>query len=149
EFFPDNNENQGRPVAELRCCPVLRELRAWPAVRKALSDEATVDWREKWDSEWARGDGWQEHCGAGCRLDSYADWLASRPETMVAVVCHFGTINNILNSEPWAKGLPRSGDPTRWPCGGLAKRFAVPNCGWVAALSSERWCVCLVFVFVL
>ncbi|CAE8728628.1 unnamed protein product, partial [Polarella glacialis] len=112
----------------------------------ALSDEATVDWREKWDSEWARGDGWQEHCGAGCRLDSYADWLASRPETMVAVVCHFGTINNILNSEPWAKSLPRSGDPTRWPCGGLAKRFAVPNCGWVAALSSERWCVCLVLV---
>lgn len=140
EFFPENNENSGRPLAELRCCPRLRSLARWPDVEKALSDDATAEWRLLWDSTWARGaeGAWQAHVADVGRLAGFSAWLAQRPEAAVAVVSHFGAINNFLNLEPWADGLPRVGDPSRWPCGGLARRFQLQNCSWVAVLASPR-----------
>ena len=35
EFYPDNNENQGRAITDLQQCPTLSALAAWPAVEKA------------------------------------------------------------------------------------------------------------------
>lgn len=138
EYYPDNNENQGRRVAELRACPQLQALSRWKDVERALSDEATRTWREQWDTQWACGPGgaWQAHVGSISRVRAFMRWLEAQPGTTVAVVCHYGAINNLLNSEPWTVGLPRFGDPARFPCGGLAKRFDIANCGWVAVVAS-------------
>lgn len=137
EFFPDNNENQGRTLSELRACPRLLALPCWDSVQAALSDEAVSEWREVWDAEWACTEGsWQAHVSDVHRLAAFWRWLGGQHERHVAVVCHFGAINNILNLEPWADGLERHGDPARFPCGGLAIRFPVPNCGWVAVVAS-------------
>eukprot|EP00931_Biecheleriopsis_adriatica_P013091 TRINITY_DN114419_c0_g1_i1.p1 TRINITY_DN114419_c0_g1~~TRINITY_DN114419_c0_g1_i1.p1 ORF type:complete len:342 (-),score=67.87 TRINITY_DN114419_c0_g1_i1:4-1005(-) len=139
EFFPDNNENQGRPVAQLLACPQLQALTSWPRVEEALCEDATLEWRQQWDSCWAQGSGgeWQKHCGSLSRLLDFRAWLSRSRETTVAVVAHFGSINNLLNLEPWADGRERE-LPWRGvipaAAGGLAKRFALENCSWVAFL---------------
>lgn len=138
EYFADFPEAQGRSVAELRQCPTLRRLAQWPAVAAALSDEATAEWRAAWDERWARGSGgaWEAHCGSAGRMQEFRTWLLGRPEPYIAVVSHWGTINNYLNREPWAAGLERTElpwphDKSAWPAGGLARMFNVPNCGWI------------------
>lgn len=137
EFYPDNNENQGRTVPELRACRQLLALPCWEAVQAALSDDAVSEWREAWDSEWACAEGsWQLHVFDVHRLAGFWRWLRGQQERHVAVVCHWGAINNLLNLEPWADGLERHGDPARFPCGGLALRFNLRNCGWIAVVAS-------------
>lgn len=142
EFWPDNVENRGRTRQELRSCPLLQDLSAWEFVKEALSDKATAEWGEKWDTELAASEGqWQAHCGGGERICVFREWLASQPDQCIAVVSHIGAINNLLNREPWTQAeevcgqrtyiptwLPASG----WPAGGISRRFGVPNAGWVA-----------------
>jgi len=138
EFWANNNENMGRTLAELNACPHLQASLQVPAVQLALSPDAAADWKEQWDTHCARGDGsWQEHVGDVTRLMAFSVWLARQPETRVAVVSHWGTINNCLNREPWAQNVekqqvPAGWDRQCWPQDGLAKIFSMPNCGWVA-----------------
>ncbi|OLP95421.1 hypothetical protein AK812_SmicGene22452 [Symbiodinium microadriaticum] len=139
EFYPDNNENQGRPVSELQHCPALSALPAWPAVEKALSVAAASDWRRAWDESLAAGDGWQQHCGSIDRLVPFRNWLIMRPESNVAIVAHYGSINNLLNMEPFERSVREeklrswSGVHANTPRTAM-KYFLVPNCGWVAVL---------------
>lgn len=141
EFFPENNENQGRPLAELCKCQHLQALSCWPQVAEALSEAASREWREHWDGSWAQGPGWKQHCGDLERLRHFQLWLAEQPETAIALVAHFGAINNLVNLEPWAEGREvetywRGVEPPR--SGGLAKRFGLANCSWVALLHVPR-----------
>eukprot|EP00931_Biecheleriopsis_adriatica_P046884 TRINITY_DN26976_c0_g1_i1.p1 TRINITY_DN26976_c0_g1~~TRINITY_DN26976_c0_g1_i1.p1 ORF type:complete len:338 (+),score=43.43 TRINITY_DN26976_c0_g1_i1:32-1045(+) len=140
EFFPGIMEDQGRQLPELRACHHLRALDAWPAVAEALSAQSTAEWGSLWDSHWAKGGegAWQAHCNDSGRLSRFNDWLSHRPETEIAVVSHWGTVNNLLNREPWAEHLARvpiskNWVPSAWPAG-LAYRFDMPNCGWVAVI---------------
>jgi len=141
EFYPENNENRGRPVAELSKCRHLQALSCWPQVAEAMSDDATREWRGQWDGSLAQGGGWQRHCGDLQRLRSFQFWLAGRPEQAVAVVAHFGAINNLVNLEPWAESCNIEED---WrgvepPCsGGLAKGFGMANCSWIALIHQPR-----------
>ena len=138
EFWPDNIENCGRTLPELLRCPVLQQLDCWAVVAAALSEEATVDWAEDWDDGQAGGAGgaWEKHCGGGERIEQFRQWFAGRDETRVAVVSHWGAINNILNREPWVDSrskFPGFQDfPESWPADGLAQMFSMSNCGWVA-----------------
>lgn len=138
EVFPLLPEDRGRTITELRSCHRLRALARWSDIEQALSDEATSAWRDNWDSKWAKGaDGaWQAHCRNPQRFSSFMSWLSSRSESMIAIVSHWGTINNMLNREPWVEGyqkilVPEWFDKETWP-DGLGKRFNMPNCGWVA-----------------
>lgn len=139
EFWSDNNENRGRPLAELRQCVRLHELPQWSFIDAALSEDATAEWSEQWDND---SDGaWQAHCDDARRLISFKVWLNSRRETRVAVVSHWGTINNMMNREPWAdeyrkEEVPETWNRQSWPEGGLAKRFNMPNSGWIAVVAS-------------
>eukprot|EP00933_Yihiella_yeosuensis_P022410 TRINITY_DN17656_c3_g1_i1.p1 TRINITY_DN17656_c3_g1~~TRINITY_DN17656_c3_g1_i1.p1 ORF type:complete len:376 (-),score=53.46 TRINITY_DN17656_c3_g1_i1:81-1172(-) len=138
EMFPDNNENQGRPISELRKCSKLRSLRCWQEVEEALSHAETDGWAHHWDSNWAQGSSWQAHCGDFDRLQNFRTWLDGRVEHDVAIVSHYGTINNLVNMEPWADGqVPMR---TWWGIepqrpGGPVRRFHLPNCGWVAVMA--------------
>eukprot|EP00747_Dinoflagellata_sp_TGD_P184908 gnl/TRDRNA2_/TRDRNA2_41008_c0_seq1.p1 gnl/TRDRNA2_/TRDRNA2_41008_c0~~gnl/TRDRNA2_/TRDRNA2_41008_c0_seq1.p1 ORF type:complete len:306 (-),score=57.42 gnl/TRDRNA2_/TRDRNA2_41008_c0_seq1:65-982(-) len=142
EFFPDNNENSGRTLQELRRCQLLQALARWADVKLALSDEAVAEWGEAWDAGWADGAGaWQAHCGDPARLANLSAWLEQQPASRVVMVCHWGTINNFLNRQPWADHLPREEVQERWgramwPLGGLARTFHMQNCGWVAVIMS-------------
>lgn len=154
EFWPDNIENCGRSLAELRRCPKITSLPAYAeAVQGALSEEATAKWSEAWDGGQADGaggigdQGWRDHCGSGTRIEEFRSWLAGRSEDRIAVVSHWGAINNVLNREPWARSVAEHekefrdiNDDDTWTCGytgvwaegGLAQMFGMPNCGWVA-----------------
>jgi len=142
EVHNDVFENSGRPVAELRNSKELRSSPCWGVIEAALSDDATAEWRESWDTSWARGDGWRAHVADASRLVAFSCWLADRQESMVATVSHWGTINNLMNREAWADGLPRTqvrdswGPDTTWPLGGVARKFEMPNCGWIAVALS-------------
>ena len=153
EFWPDNIENCGRPLDELRDCPALAGSAAGSAavaavVREALSEAATKGWAGAWDAGQAGGDEgrWQAHCVGGDRLEAFRHWLSAREETRVAVVSHWGTINNLLNREPWAEdhrqggrfGVAREWFPESWPAAGLAQMFAMRNCGWVCVEYCEE-----------
>ena len=132
-WFEDNLENRGRTLAELRQDPVLTQ---WPAVEHALSEKATADWEEAWDAGgFAQGPKWQSHCADPERLAQFKLWLSRRSERRVAVVSHFGTINNLMNREPWTEGKERHPQPASfWPEGGIVRRFNIPNAGWVGAV---------------
>jgi len=138
EFWANNNENMGRTLAELNACPHLQALLQLPTVQFALSSDATADWKEQWDTHHARGDGsWQEHVTDVTRLLASRVWLGRQPETKIAVVSHWGTINNSLNREPWARNMkkqrvPAAWNSKSWPQDGLAKIFNMTNCGWIA-----------------
>eukprot|EP00930_Biecheleria_cincta_P089173 TRINITY_DN78441_c0_g1_i1.p1 TRINITY_DN78441_c0_g1~~TRINITY_DN78441_c0_g1_i1.p1 ORF type:complete len:293 (-),score=43.25 TRINITY_DN78441_c0_g1_i1:191-1069(-) len=139
EFWAGNNENMGRPLAALQADPQLQSLAAWRAVESALSEEATSEWRDQWNSRWACGDdgAWQTHVADGLRITAFSQWLSRRAETKIAIVSHWGTINNILNREPWSRTekrceIPERWDKSSWPEGGLARKFSMPNCGWVS-----------------
>lgn len=144
EFFGDLMEARGRTLPDLRRCPQLRALAQWPAVDAALSEAATADWQALWDEQWAEGahGAWQEHCEDGRRMEAFGRWLAAQPDTHIATVSHWGTINNFLNRQPWAESapprreLPWAHDASAWPPGGLARVFEVPNCGWIAVRMS-------------
>ena len=130
----------------LRACPRLASLGCWGVVRRALSEQATADWGEAWDAGQAQGGGgaWQAHCVCGERMEAFRLWLAARAEKRVAVVSHWGAINNLLNREPWADarrrfGVGRDWFPESWHPEGLAQMFALPNAGWVA-LEYEYQC---------
>lgn len=146
EYFPDATEQCGRQLSELRACPKLRALARWEQVSAALSDEATAEWRESWDKTWAAGaDGqWQRHCSDAERMQALGAWLATVPDTCVATVSHWGTVNNFLNRQPWTKGIKGTPLPEHWlgheafPEGGLAKQFDLPNAGWVAVVMSPE-----------
>ena len=165
EFWPDNIENCGRTLAELLACPALARCcrgedgegeegkgldgggggggTLAAVVRQALSKEATADWRAAWDGGQAGGGGgrWQAHCVSGARMERFRHWLSARAETRIAVVSHWGAINNLLNREPWAAAPRGSGAkrfhvsadwfPESWHAKGLAQMFAMHNCGWV------------------
>mmetsp|Transcript_17 Transcript_17/g.55 ORF Transcript_17/g.55 Transcript_17/m.55 type:complete len:373 (-) Transcript_17:99-1217(-) len=144
EFFADFQDARGRPLSRLQQCPRLQALAPWPMVAEALSDEATAEWREAWNEAWACGPGgaWQEHCNSGERLGAFTAWLSGRPEERIAVVSHWGTINNFLNRQPWTqnrerKELPWPHERSAWPPGGLVRMFDVPNCGWIAVEMSS------------
>ena len=137
EFWSDNIENSGRPLPELRQCPRLRCLPQWAAVEGALSDEVNGDWASQWNHSWANTErhprGWREHCADPDRLRAFGEWLASQHDRYVAIVSHIGTINNILNREPWTHGRPRHRQPADfWPEDGIVRRFNIRNAGWVA-----------------
>ncbi|CAE7683969.1 unnamed protein product [Symbiodinium pilosum] len=139
EFYPDNNENQGRTVTALQRCPALAALAAWPAVEKALAKAAGEDWRTDWDESLAGGEGWQHHCGSLQRLAPFRRWLLARPESNIAIVAHYGSINNLINMEPFQRDK-REERLRSWS--GVhpgtqrtsMKYFPVPNCGWIAVL---------------
>jgi len=145
EFFPLLIEDSGRPLPELRESKELRKLKAWPKFKDALSSTRTWNWEKQWNTAWAQGEdgAWEEHCGDGHRLTEFNEWLVDRPQRFVAIVSHYGTINNMLNREPWADGLPRSPIPSGWkpaegwPAGGIARMFGMPNAGWIAAVLSR------------
>jgi hypothetical protein len=139
EFWPDNIENRGRSLPALRSCEQLAELGCWEVVEQALSEECTSDWGEEWDNGQAEGEdgAWQQHCVSGERMEKFRQWFAGREEQRVAVVSHWGAINNLLNREPWADSrnkfhLDKSWFPESWSDDGLAQMFSMPNCGWVA-----------------
>lgn len=143
EYFADYVEQSGRTLCELRRCPKLHALAQWPVVEKALSDEATADWREQWDILWANAGvgSWQAHCSDPVRMEALRAWLSKRLEARIATVSHWGTINNFLNRQPWTEGLSREPFPwpherNEWPAGGLVRMFDIPNCGWIAARMS-------------
>ena len=111
-------------------------------MQAALSDSATGGWGELWDHEWAASDGgWQQHCGSPERLSQFTEWLSEQKEQHIAVVSHAGTINNWMNRQPWAAGRPRwpwpSGNYDFGPEGGVARKFSMPNCGWVAVMLEQ------------
>eukprot|EP00929_Paragymnodinium_shiwhaense_P003866 TRINITY_DN10456_c0_g1_i1.p1 TRINITY_DN10456_c0_g1~~TRINITY_DN10456_c0_g1_i1.p1 ORF type:complete len:320 (+),score=37.84 TRINITY_DN10456_c0_g1_i1:78-962(+) len=140
EFWPDNEENKGRPRSALLQCAELQKLERWQQVREALSDEATADWGHTWDADWASSDGgWQQHCGSPERLHEFSEWLGQQPEQHVAVVSHVGVINNWMNRQPWTEGKQRwpwpKGNYNFGPKGGVARRFATPNAGWLAVVA--------------
>ena len=133
EFWPDNIENSGRSLPELRKCPLLRSLPLWAAVEVALSDEVNSDWASQWNCFWAKGERWRDHCGDPDRLRVFGAWLASQDDRYVAIVSHIGTINNILNREPWTRGHPRHPQAASfWPEDGIVRRFNIRNAGWIA-----------------
>eukprot|EP00928_Gymnodinium_smaydae_P054050 TRINITY_DN37893_c0_g1_i1.p1 TRINITY_DN37893_c0_g1~~TRINITY_DN37893_c0_g1_i1.p1 ORF type:complete len:308 (-),score=36.00 TRINITY_DN37893_c0_g1_i1:74-958(-) len=141
EFWADNNENMGRPVEELRTCPILRALDQWTSVELALSATSTAEWKDMWDAKLACGnDGaWQCHVADGTRLNEFKLWLNRQCDTRIAIVSHWGTINNVMNREPWTQQrtrqeVPESWCRTSWPTGGAVKVFNVRNCGWLAVL---------------
>ncbi|CAK0820298.1 unnamed protein product [Prorocentrum cordatum] len=140
EVHPDVHENSGRPVEELRKSPDLTGLPCYRQVMAALADDEAADWRADWDEQWARGSNgaWQAHVSDPQRLVDFQTWIAERSETRIATVSHWGTINNIMNREPWTEGLDREqvrdswGPDATWPVGGIVRKFSLPNCGWVA-----------------
>jgi len=139
EFWEDNNENKGRALEELRRDPALRALPQWSVVERALSEEATADWGDAWGAGGglAAGPAWRAHCASSERLGDFKVWLSQQRERTVAVVSHYGTINNLMNREPWAEGRKRSPQPAAfWPEGGIVRRFNLRNCGWVTTLMS-------------
>lgn len=116
EFFPTLIEDRGRTVAELRADRRLRQLRAWPALERALSDSATASWRAEWDARLAGGGAWQQHVLDGGRCVEFKEFMSKRAERFIATVSHWGTINNLVNREPCvdAAQLPRSPVGERW-----------------------------------
>ena len=83
EYWPDNIENQGRPLPDLRRCKHLHGLPSWPAVEKALSAEQTADWSEEWDANWANGDKWTQHCGSGERMKLKNEEISWRTNAVI------------------------------------------------------------------
>ncbi|KAK3281662.1 hypothetical protein CYMTET_10558 [Cymbomonas tetramitiformis] len=143
ECFADNNENSGRPLAELRQCSQLRALPCWRNIEAALSDEATAEWGQHWDAHWARGAGgaWQAHVSDPARHEAFSRWLAAQSERYVAIVSHWGTINNWLNRQPWTAEIERvpvssTWIASEWPTEGIARRFGVRNAEWIAVVLS-------------
>eukprot|EP00929_Paragymnodinium_shiwhaense_P121210 TRINITY_DN93374_c0_g1_i1.p1 TRINITY_DN93374_c0_g1~~TRINITY_DN93374_c0_g1_i1.p1 ORF type:complete len:303 (+),score=27.72 TRINITY_DN93374_c0_g1_i1:56-964(+) len=140
EYFASLQEDKGRPLAELRSCPTLQSLKRWQQVERALSDEATADWRQDWDAGWAQSEGiWETHCEDGERMEALRAWLQRQPHKAIATVSHWGTINNFMNRQPWADKAERTPVTGKWPVdawppGGMAHRFHMPNCGWIACL---------------
>lgn len=145
ECWPDNNENRGRSLPDLRSCSCLHSLARWAEVSRALSPEATADWQSQWDAEWANGaeGGWQKHIADPSRFIEFSRWLSGRPEESIAIVSHWGTINNIMNREPWTnhrerKEVPKNWGRSIWPKGGLAQVFSMSNCGWIAVMMTPH-----------
>lgn len=143
EYFPRLQEDRGRKIAELLACEKLQALPAWPCVKVALQEAAASSWSEHWDKEWAFGSSYEQHVNDPARASAAVAWLLEQPETEIATVSHWGTINNILNREPWSEGLQRTPvcrtwGPMAWPKGGLVKKFEMPNCGWIVAVSDSR-----------
>ena len=139
EYWHDNVENRGRALAELRRCPRLRRLPCWEAaVAPALAAAAAAEWGAAWDGGQAAGGGgaWEAHCASGERTEAFRQWLAQQPAQRIAVVSHWGALNNLLNREPWAerrrkRTVGANWHPASWPDGRVAQLFSVPNCGWV------------------
>jgi broad specificity phosphatase PhoE len=111
EYWPDNIENRGRSLPSLRSCPELAELPCWEMVEQALSEESTADWADEWDDGQAEGEdgAWQKHCVSGERLEKFRQWFAQQDQQRVAIVSHWGAINNLLNREPWADARNKFG----------------------------------------
>jgi len=143
ECWPDNNENMGRSTEELLACHRLRSLACWKHVEAAFSSTEISSWQHMWDTQWAKGSegAWQGHIGDASRFEKFSLWLSQRSETKIAVVSHFGTVNQLLNREPWSyqrhkEEVPKAWGGQHWPENGLAKKFVIPNCGWIAVLMS-------------
>ena len=89
------------------------------------------------------GGGYIDHVESPTRIEEFRVWLAERPEQRIATVSHWGTINNLLNREPWADAEGRDGrertgkQAAAWPDGGMARVFEMPNAGWVAVVATE------------
>ena len=139
EFFSRMQESRGRPISELLACPRLQE---YPSVQVALREAQKEAWAAEWDRSLATGDGYVDHVESPTRIEEFRLWLSNRPERRIATVSHWGTINNLLNREPWAdasgetRGGPLAGKRA-WPDGGLARTFEMPNAGWVAVVATE------------
>lgn len=209
EFWCDNLENRGRPLAKLRNCKLLQQLNVWSfCLEEALSPQQTQEWGELWDTYWAetecmdpsriekriekrkrkKGDDnndsneietkteqnkgndlnnkhtqrgtkpsntckdWRSHICNTNRLQEFKhDFLNKQWQNHqgIAVVSHYGTINNYLNRENWANATdtddiqlqkfelpPVVGD--WWPAEGIARRFNIPNCGWISLLLEKE-----------
>lgn len=148
EFGGTLQENRGSTLEQLLKSPHLKALARWEDVKKALSPSKSPGigsdaWGKQWSEKWATADGsWEKHCNDPSRLASFATWLAANDDKLIATVSHWGTINNILNREPWTeclprKPVPRSLVPSAWPQCGLAKLLTVPNAGWVAVAETS------------
>lgn len=138
EFFSRMQESRGRRIPELQACPLLRNF---APLQAALRDAQTEGWAAEWDRSWAAGDGYEDHVESPTRMEEFRLWLAKRPERRIATVSHWGTINNLLNREPWADapGETRAGRQAgrqAWPDGGLARVFDMPNAGWLAVVAT-------------
>lgn len=144
--YPDSMvENCGSKLSEMRGDPRLKRMPAWHSIEKALSSTSTLDWQYQWDYKWSMGESceeggaWQEHINDPDRIARFQTWLASRKETYIATVSHFGTVNNVLNRGPWTAGKAKKPvhEPNKaaaWPAGGVTKMFNMQNAGWVAVL---------------
>jgi broad specificity phosphatase PhoE len=142
EFFSRMQESRGRPIAELQACPRLRDF---APLQAALKEAQQEKWAEEWDQTLAAGAGYYSHVESPTRIEEFRVWLAERPERRIATVSHWGTINNLLNREPWADADSETRDGNlngkqrpAWPVGGLARVFEMPNAGWVAATYTPR-----------
>jgi broad specificity phosphatase PhoE len=139
EFFSRMQESRGRPISELQACPRLQK---YAPLQVALREAQNEHWAAEWDRSLATGDAYVEHVESPTRIEEFRVWLANRPERRIATVSHWGTINNLLNREPWAdaRGETRSGHVAgklAWPDGGLARTFEMPNAGWVAVVATD------------
>lgn len=142
EFFSRMQESRGRPIPELQACPLLRDF---APLQAALQDAKREAWAAEWDRTLATGDGYVDHVESPTRMEEFRVWLAERPDRRIATVSHWGTINNLLNREPWADvsgetrdGRQRAGKQgLAWPEGGLARTFEMPNAGWIAVVATE------------
>ena len=78
-------------------------MRAWQ-VEKVGSITAGVC-RGAWQPNCcypARGERTQNIQGC-CRLAPFRRWLLARPESNIAIVAHYGSINNLINMEPFQR----------------------------------------------
>eukprot|EP01043_Picozoa_sp_COSAG02_P059131 COSAG02_NODE_7480_length_2993_cov_40.034900_1_plen_406_part_00 len=139
EFFSRMQESRGRPIPELQACPRLQK---YAPLQVALREAQNEQWAADWDRSLATGDAYVDHVESPTRIEEFRVWLANRPERHIATVSHWGTINNLLNREPWAdaSGETRSGrvaGKLAWPDGGLARTFEMPNAGWLAVVATD------------
>ena len=135
EYFPRLMEDRGRPLAQLRQCPVLRALPNPELIAGALSKAATADWQGAWDSSWACGDGWKAHCGAPADI---AIESSLRP-----IMASIRTRRAFEGSRPLsADDGERSEAFTRWLAAQPAERIAtVSHWGTMNNLLNRHPCI--------
>ncbi|EGD74635.1 hypothetical protein PTSG_05999 [Salpingoeca rosetta] len=83
EFYPDMPECQGRNRQDLKSCLMLSALSRFDDVRL---DGVADNW-------------WHIAGDRVGRLRTFFNWLSVCPETRIAIVCHWGFINETLNVE--------------------------------------------------
>lgn len=82
ELFPDRPESQGRPPDQIANCPDLKDL---PRFKEIEIGHLAAEW-------WSVS-------GDKLRIQEFIDWISCCPQTRIAVVSHFGFINEVLKHQ--------------------------------------------------